>query len=122
MKYVPYKFSIDDEVVKQYKIKQPALVGFYISAYLNDPEGWSKYGYFFESVESDDNKVLIRMSSPKTIERICGLPNNLSCAELGGRFMYLNADRWFHGSSESKLPLEDYRQYMISHEIGHILG
>jgi hypothetical protein len=59
---------------------------------------------------------------PKTIEKKCGLPTNLSCAELGGRFVFLNASRWFHGSSESKLPLEDYRQYMISHEIGHILG
>ncbi len=36
--------------------------------------------------------------------------------------MYLNANRWFNGSAESKLRLDDYRQYMVSHEIGHILG
>ena len=36
--------------------------------------------------------------------------------------MYLNADRWFHGAAASKLSLTDYRQYMVSHEIGHILG
>jgi predicted Zn-dependent protease len=36
--------------------------------------------------------------------------------------MYLNSERWFYGSKESKLRLDDYRQYMVSHEIGHILG
>ena len=36
--------------------------------------------------------------------------------------MYLNADRWFRGSSKSKLGLTDYRQYMVTHEMGHILG
>jgi hypothetical protein len=121
MKYFPYNFSIDDDVIKHYKIKQPALIAFYVSAYLNDPEGWTKHGYRFEHVNSGE-KISIHLVMPKTIEKKCGLPTSLSCAELGGRFVFLNASRWFHGSSESKLPLEDYRQYMISHEIGHILG
>jgi len=121
MKLIRYKFLIDSDVVSKYKIDIPVQIGYYVGAYLNDPEGWSKHGYFFEPVETKE-QVLIRLSSPKTIENICGLPNNLSCAELGGRLMYLNADRWFHGSVASKLALQDYRQYMISHEIGHILG
>ena len=121
MKYFPYTFLVDDDVIKHYKIRQPALLAFYVSAYLNDPEGWPKHGYHFEHVNSGE-KMSIYLVMPKTIEKKCGLPDNLSCAELGGRFVFLNANRWFHGSSESKLPLEDYRQYMISHEIGHILG
>jgi ssRNA-specific RNase YbeY (16S rRNA maturation enzyme) len=36
--------------------------------------------------------------------------------------MYLNADRWKNGASPSKLVLKDYRQYMVTHEMGHILG
>ena len=36
--------------------------------------------------------------------------------------MYLNSERWFKGSAKSKLTLDNYRQYMVSHEIGHILG
>ena len=36
--------------------------------------------------------------------------------------MYLNSQRWMHGSKDSKLPLDEYRQYMVSHEMGHILG
>lgn len=121
MRHIRYKFSIDPDVMKEHSIQLPVQVGYYVGAYLNDPNGWSKHGYFFEPVEKGES-VLIRLSSPATIKKICGLPSNLSCAELGGRFMYLNSDRWFHGAPASKLSLTDYRQYMISHEIGHILG
>jgi hypothetical protein len=51
----------------------------------------------------------------------CGNPE-LSCAEMGGKHLRVNAMRWTKGSPESKLPLEEYRQYVISHEMGHILG
>lgn len=118
MKHIRYKFLIDPDVKG---VKNPTLLSYQVGIYLNDPDGWSKHGYFFEDVESDE-RILIRMSLPSTIEKICGVAGNLSCAELGGRFMYLNSDRWFHGSSKSKLSLADYRQYMVSHEIGHILG
>jgi len=121
MKHIRYKFIVDADVIKGYKVDIPVQIGYYVGAYLNDPDGWAKHGYFFEPVESNEN-VLIRLSSPATIKKICGLPDNLSCAELGGRFMYLNANRWFNGAAASRLPLERYRQYMVSHEIGHILG
>lgn len=118
-----YKFRVivDGDVRDKYKIRIPSQIEFYVTAYLNDPDGWSAMGYSFEPV-SDNEDVLIRLSSPSTVETHCGVPSNLSCAEMGGRHMYLNADRWFHGSKASKLSLENYRQYMVSHEIGHILG
>uniref|UniRef100_A0A6C0JNM8 DUF3152 domain-containing protein n=1 Tax=viral metagenome TaxID=1070528 RepID=A0A6C0JNM8_9ZZZZ len=121
MKHVQYKFLIDDEVIKNYRISIPIQISYSIGAYLNDPNGWAKHGYFFEPVDSEE-QVLIRLCMASTVKKICGSSENLSCAELGGRFMYLNADRWFHGASASKLSLQDYRQYMVSHEIGHILG
>lgn len=94
---------------------------FLVSVYLNDPDGWVSKGYSFKSVETNPD-VVIRLVTPATIEKMCGLPRNLSCAVLGGDKMYLNSNRWFNGSTESKLDLENYRQYMVSHEIGHILG
>ena len=121
MKHIRYKFTIDADVLKEYSIRLPVQIGYYVGIYLNDPHGWSKHGYFFEDV-SQGEQVIIRLSSPATVKKLCGLSDNLSCAELGGRHMYLNAHRWFHGSKKSKLSLEDYRQYMVSHEIGHILG
>jgi hypothetical protein len=121
MKLIRYKVVIDPDVIKEYNIRIPVQLEYYIGMYLNDPDGWSKHGYSFEPVDTNEN-VHIRLSSPATVKKICGLPGNLSCAELGGKFMYLNADRWFNGALPSKLSLEEYRQYMVSHEIGHILG
>jgi len=120
MTIIRYKFSIDDDVIKKYSIRLPVQIAYYVMIYLNDPNGWSKKGFFFEESKSG-HSIIIRMASAETIQRVCG-DGSLSCAELNGKRMYINADRWFHGSSHSRLSLEDYRQYLVSHEIGHILG
>jgi len=120
---ITYSSSIDDDVKKKWKIFNAGerQFDFLLMAYLNSPDGWSQQGYFFEPVELDAH-VKITLSSTKTIEKECPGIRELSCAELGGRRMYLNAERWFTGAPKSGLNLEDYRQYMVSHEIGHILG
>ena len=91
-----------------------------VMIYLNDPDGWSQHGYHFVKVSSNED-VQIHLSTPKTIGKECG-ESMLSCAELGGKMMFLNSERWFKGAPKSKLDLVNYRQYMVSHEIGHILG
>ena len=91
-----------------------------VMIYLNDPNGWSQYDYEFVEVDSNED-VMIHLSTPKTIGKECG-DSTLSCAEVGGKQMYLNSKRWFEGAPKSKLQLEDYRQYVVSHEMGHILG
>ena len=111
------KITIDPDVEKKYNCKSVQEL---VMIYLHDPDGWGKHGYKFTEVSSNED-VLISLSSPKTISKVCGF-SNLSCAEIGGNRMYLNAYRWFNGSSKSKLPLINYRQYMVSHEMGHILG
>lgn len=116
MKRYTFRIEVDKDV--SYSLKD---FEFYMLAYLNDPDGWNSKGYIFEQVNGHED-ILIRLSSPKTITNKCGLPNNLSCAEMNGKNVYLNADRWVRGSKKSKLSLDDYRQYMVSHEIGHILG
>jgi hypothetical protein len=115
------RILIDEDVSKKYFIRLPNLISFAIFVYLNDPDGWGSKGYSFEEVTENED-ILIRLASPRTVVKKCGLPADLSCAELNGRLVFLNADRWFHGSTKSKLGIEDYRQYMVSHEIGHILG
>ena len=120
MGIVKVKVVVDSDVQKQYSIP-PGQFEFYVVTYLNDPDGWSKKGYFFEPV-SYNQDVTIHLSSQKTVNSECGLEGKLSCAELGGKTMWLNADRWYHGAPKSKLGLDNYRQYMVSHEMGHILG
>ena len=91
-----------------------------VKAYLADPHGWKSEGYVF--VRSSHADVEIHLSSPQTLGSSGCHDSKLSCAEMGGRHMHLNAMRWMKGSTASKLSLPDYRQYMVTHEMGHILG
>ena len=90
-----------------------------VTIYLNDPDGWGSH-YLFQY--TPDSGKVIRLCKPKTIKEVGCEKDDLSCATVGGNKIWLNADRWIHGSKPSKLPLEEYRQYMVSHEMGHSLG
>jgi hypothetical protein len=92
-----------------------------VAMYLADPDGWESRGYTFEAVDRQP-EVVIHLASPATLLKSGCRNAELSCAELGGRVMMLNAMRWTQGAPASKLPLEEYRQYLVSHEMGHILG
>ena len=124
MTIITFHTTIDADVIKDYKIYDAGerQFDFYVMSYLNAPDGWSRHGFFFEPADKAREQVSIRLSSSKTINKICGFSKKLSCAVLGGRDMYLCAERWFEGAPKSKLELDDYRQYMVSHEMGHILG
>ena len=91
-----------------------------VDAYLADPDGWVSRGYTF--VRSRSPNVIVHLSSPAYLQTNGCRDGSLSCAEMNGRNMYLNAMRWTKGASKSKLELKAYRQYMVSHEMGHILG
>lgn len=67
-------------------------------------------------------KITIRLSSNKTVEKICGLANKLSCCNMQTKECWLNFYRWINGANPSQLPLYKYRNYMINHEVGHALG
>ena len=91
-----------------------------VAVYLADPNGWISRGYTF--VQSSSPKVVIHLSSPKTLKSNGCRDSKLSCAEMNGKHMYLNSMRWTRGANPSILELKEYRQYMVSHEMGHILG
>ena len=114
-KTICYRTSVDADVdydAKQFRDE--------VTIYLADPNGWAQY-YTFVYMTKGPVKM-IRLSSPATIKAEgCG-DEELSCAVLNGNVIWLNADRWIHGSAASKLPLLEYRQYMVSHEMGHSLG
>jgi hypothetical protein len=96
-----------------------------VDMYLADPEGWESKGYNFIRVglrQKTSNTVIIQLSSTSTIAKSgCENPS-LSCATMNGTEVHVNAMRWMRGSPQSGLPLNEYRQYIISHEMGHILG
>jgi hypothetical protein len=115
MKVVTYTASVDPDV----KFPNKEFVDL-IEIYLSDPNGWEGHGYRFKRVARNP-EVVIRLSTPASLRKI-GCDDYLSCAELGGRQMWLNSLRWLQGARASQHDLDNYRQYMVSHEIGHILG
>jgi len=112
---IRYTTNVDSDV--EYSAKQFRKE---VRAYLADPHGWKSEGYVFVNSSSPD--VEIHLSSPRTLESTGCHDGTLSCAEMNGRHMYLNSMRWTQGAPASKLPLNKYRQYMVTHEMGHILG
>jgi hypothetical protein len=111
MGLIRYTTSVDSDV--NYDPRQFADE---VAIYLADPEGWAQLHTFVVG-----KGKTIRLSSPKTLKTE-GCADSLSCATLGGNEIWLNSNRWIHGAGPSKLPLERYRQYMVSHEMGHSLG
>ena len=87
---------------------------------LADPDGWMSKGYEFVMVKSKP-QVTIHLASRKGLEKV-GCDGTLSCAIMGGNEMWINEDRWRNGTAKSGQDLDGYRQYVISHEMGHILG
>ncbi len=92
-----------------------------VAAYLADPDGWVSQGYRF-IYTSKHPDIFIELCHPNVLATNGCEDADLSCAEMGGRHMYLNSERWVRNGSKSKLNLTNYRQYMVSHEMGHILG
>jgi len=91
-----------------------------VTIYLNDPNGWAQW-HVFEYAPTGPAK-LIRLCTKHGLKAAgCG-EDELSCAVMGGSDIWLHAERWIHGAPKSKLPLEEYRQYMVTHEMGHSLG
>ena len=93
-----------------------------IAVYLADPDGWLSRGVTFTPVrESSKADVVIHLVPVSKMQSI-GCDSHLSCAEFNGRQIHLNAMRWGEGAAPSGLRLEAYRQYMVTHEMEHILG
>jgi len=92
-----------------------------IEIYLSDPDGWVSRGYEFEYVTRSP-QIVIHLATPEQI-RAAGCDPALSCAEMNGTHLRLNSARWSGLlPNHSKLPLDEYRQYMVTHEMGHSLG
>ena len=91
---------------------------------LLDARGWRKYGYEFIFVDPKDKcDITVRLASIRHMEREYDESfKGLSVCNMATRVIDINSGRWFGGSEASGLPLDQYRQYVINHEVGHALG
>ena len=115
---VLYDVQIGDGV--QYDLRKFAKE---VEHYLDDPDGWRSRGYKFRRIKDGQKpRFTIILTAPKALLANHCRDENLSCAILNGGKVWINAMRWTSGSKASKQNLDGYRQYVISHEVGHALG
>lgn len=87
---------------------------------LDDPKGWRSRGYRFQRSSSAERAdVTVKLVMPVPCD---GIDPDLNCFHALHNTVYVNADRWKHGSDTYTGSLQQYRQYVINHEIGHALG
>lgn len=114
---VTYSIGIQDEEIKglQFEFALPVLET------LHDPQGWSRSGIALCPV-AEDPDVNIILALPDTVDKLCDpihTVGEVSCAIHGNAV--INYKRWM-GGTDAWEDLEDYRRYVINHEVGHVMG
>lgn len=105
------------------QVDPQAFAGFVLTT-LNDPRSWAGDGYSFARTDDAATAdVIVVLASPDTSAAMCRpliTGGRLSCRE--GRRAILTWYRWVKGQEDFGGDLTAYRQYVVNHEVGHILG
>ena len=92
---------------------------------LNDPRGWGGDGSMSFARTDGDAEIRVVLASPQKVDQMCAPLNthsDYSCGRYG--HAAINHTRWVQ-ATEEYLQISDvttYRQYVINHEVGHLLG
>lgn len=93
---------------------------------LSDARGWTGAGaWALQRVDARGADVRIVLATPATVDRLCaqaGLDTHGEVSCWNGRFAALNIDRWSTGAEGFPGSVEEYRRYLLNHEVGHGLG
>ena len=92
-----------------------------VRATLLDDRGWQRAGFRFSF--TDDAPYTVVLAEGDEVDRLC------EPYDVGGRFscqngpvVALNADRWRTATDKWTGDLSTYRQMLVNHEVGHLLG
>ena len=92
-----------------------------VAATLGDPRGWSRAG--FRLVRDDAARYVLVIAEGAEVDRLCrpyDTYGKYSCQN--GPVVAFNADRWRYATPEWTGDLSTYRQMLVNHEVGHLLG
>ena len=88
---------------------------------LNHETGWIRSGFWFTA--HPDSELRVVLAEGDEVDELC-LPldthGQVSCQN--GSVVALNADRWRVGGDDWTGSLDEYRHYLITHEVGHLIG
>ena len=94
-----------------------------VMATLNDPRGWGADGSLSFARTDGDAELRVVLASPDTVDVLCApldTGGQVSCGTNGRAT--LNLRRWVHATQETTGDKAAYRQYLVNHEVGHLLG
>ena len=95
----------------------------YVMETLNDPRGWGAGGAFSFARTDDAADYRVVLASASTVDRLCAplrTQGEVSCAIDG--HATINYARWVTATPEFSGIVRTYRQYVVNHEVGHLLG
>ena len=132
-----YNVAVHPDVAAEVRVEDFAQEAGHI---LDLPRGWRQWGFRFVRVYPD-NAGAAQMRARRGFFFTLQLTPNaeirkfgekefdgMSVCDCGHHMVYINADRWRGGAkptttdSVRHMPLASYRQYVILHEVGHILS
>ncbi len=101
----------------------PTAVAEVVDAVLADPRSWIAEGRWALQRVPTDGDARILVTSPDTTDRLCApLRTNGEVSCRNGDLVVLNARRWLLGATTWGDDVAGYRQYLVNHEVGHLLG
>lgn len=116
-----------ETVVIPYRIERrtsdPATAEFalIVETTLGDPRGWVGAGFRFE--RRDDAPYAVVLAEGPEVDALC-LPydtfGQFSCQN--GPVVALNAERWRSAHPKWTGDLASYREMLVNHEVGHLIG
>ena len=93
-----------------------------VVATLTDPRSWQQAGFELR-FDDPDAPYTVVLAEADEVDALC-LPYDTfglySCQN--GPVVALNADRWRSATPEWTGDLPTYRQMLVNHEVGHLLG
>lgn len=90
---------------------------------LSDPRGWTASSTHALARVEASGDIRVLLATPETTDTLCAPLNTrgrLSCRN--GDLVVINAWRWLNGADPYGPDLDNYRRYLINHEVGHALG
>jgi hypothetical protein len=102
----------------------PADFAVEVDRILGAARGWTADGSVaFQRTAGGPVDLRVVLATPETTDELCApiRTNGIYSCRNGGRAV-INLMRWTEGSPESRLALDEYRIYVISHEVGHAIG
>ncbi|PPK98767.1 uncharacterized protein DUF3152 [Kineococcus xinjiangensis] len=114
--------SVRVEVERGLDVDAAAFAGFVLTT-LNDPRGWGADGSVSFARTDGPADIRLVLASPDTSRRMCRpleTFGKLSCRT--GDTVVLTSHRWTLGIEDYGEDRTAYRQYLVTHEVGHFLG